>query len=79
MAKQDAEIIGPEIKVRTLGAAMERNPWPAPSTRYMDIILAGALKVHMPKGYQRYLEFILTYKPPESHRGKVGASIFLKL
>ena len=33
--KQDAEITGPSIKVKTLGPAMKRHPWPKPSKRYM--------------------------------------------
>jgi hypothetical protein len=33
--EQDAEVTGPRIKVSTLGAAMDRQPSPKPSKRYM--------------------------------------------
>lgn len=76
--KQDADVIGPKIKVRTLGSAMERIPWPKPSRRYMNIILAGSSEVKMPEMYQRYLESINVYEPPERRRTKAGAALFLR-
>lgn len=34
---EDANLTGPQVSVRTLGAAMERKPWPCPSKRYMVV------------------------------------------
>ncbi|KAG9230914.1 gliotoxin biosynthesis protein GliK [Amylocarpus encephaloides] len=74
---EDAKVTGPNIRARTLAAAIERNPWPRASERYMSIIIAGAIEVRMPQYYQDYLECMPVYQPPQDTRGKCGAAIFL--
>lgn len=35
VTEEDEKKTGPKIRVRTLGSAMVRDPWPRPSRRYM--------------------------------------------
>ncbi|MCJ1380196.1 hypothetical protein MMC17_003299 [Xylographa soralifera] len=79
VGEKDREQTGERLKVRTLGAAIERYPSPRPSRRYMDIVTSGALEAQMPAEYQRYLRSISTYEPPSSWRGKMGAALFLSV
>ncbi|KAF2677298.1 hypothetical protein K458DRAFT_447110 [Lentithecium fluviatile CBS 122367] len=66
--------------MRTLGSsAMTRVPPPAPSLRYMDLLINGAAEAHLPLEYQAYLESITPYNPPTTWWPKVGASLFLAL
>ncbi|MCJ1352282.1 MAG: hypothetical protein MMC33_002266 [Icmadophila ericetorum] len=75
----DREQTGPRLKVRTLGAAIERYPPPKPSKRYMDIITLGASEASLPLSYQSYLLSLPVYTPPQTPRGRLGAAIFLSV
>ncbi|KAF4636130.1 hypothetical protein G7Y89_g1952 [Cudoniella acicularis] len=79
VAEEDEKKIGPRLRVRTLRAAVVRNPWPSPSKRYMNIVMTGAREAGLPLSYQLYLEDIATYEPPTSSWCKFGAAIFLAI
>ncbi|MCJ1350345.1 MAG: hypothetical protein MMC33_000326 [Icmadophila ericetorum] len=67
------------IRMRTLGAAMERCPGGRPSERYMGIVKEGAREAQLPKEYQSLLDEISVYEPPRQRWQKLGASIFLAI
>ncbi|RYO97032.1 hypothetical protein DL765_011330 [Monosporascus sp. GIB2] len=71
--------IGSRIMLRTLGAAMVRHPPPAPSRRYMNLLIDGGKESHLPPRYQQYLAGFPVYKPPDSAYANLGASIFLAI
>ena len=44
-----------------------------------DIIKSGAQEIQLPEEYQRYLDNILIYRPPDSGRRRAGAAVFLAM
>ncbi|KAI0886470.1 uncharacterized protein GGS22DRAFT_113994 [Annulohypoxylon maeteangense] len=73
---EDSQRIGHPILLRTLATAMRRQPWPAPSRRYKDLLVQGGEEARLPPKYQQYLSEMACYNPPDAQWTKIGAFIF---
>ena len=49
------------------------------SATEQDIIKTGAQEAQLPGEYQRYLDNIFVYRPPDSGRRRAGAAVFLAM